>query len=259
MCRSAGAARADVGGGAVAPAPPDRCSSFVLRAMVLVPLQPRQASSLLGASAPRAAPWGSADVVGTLWTQGIRTPRRRSASDALEPVEPRYLIRTFGCQMNRHDSERIAGLLSSENLCACEYIWRPRRSICSPRTIWGRTPTTSVYWQPGTPSSRSKAAAHHVRIVVSGCLARSDREIEAFWVDRGVGTTLPHRSTRGAGRARLSPDGCARVHRDVPQRAARCAAGSVRAWGVDRAGLRQRLRLLHRSPRTRASALPPDR
>jgi len=26
-------------------------------------------------------------------------------------VERRYLIRTFGCQMNEHDSERIAGVL----------------------------------------------------------------------------------------------------------------------------------------------------
>jgi tRNA-2-methylthio-N6-dimethylallyladenosine synthase len=28
--------------------------------------------------------------------------------------EPRYLLRTFGCQMNEHDSERIAGLLTSD-------------------------------------------------------------------------------------------------------------------------------------------------
>ena len=26
-------------------------------------------------------------------------------------MERTYLIRTFGCQMNEHDSERIAGLL----------------------------------------------------------------------------------------------------------------------------------------------------
>ena len=28
----------------------------------------------------------------------------------------RYLIRTFGCQMNEHDSERLAGLLEAEGL-----------------------------------------------------------------------------------------------------------------------------------------------
>ncbi|HEY5578474.1 MAG TPA: tRNA (N6-isopentenyl adenosine(37)-C2)-methylthiotransferase MiaB, partial [Acidimicrobiia bacterium] len=27
-----------------------------------------------------------------------------------------YLIRTFGCQMNEHDSERIAGMLGSDGM-----------------------------------------------------------------------------------------------------------------------------------------------
>ena len=27
---------------------------------------------------------------------------------------PSYFIRTYGCQMNEHDSERIAGLLDAE-------------------------------------------------------------------------------------------------------------------------------------------------
>ena len=29
-------------------------------------------------------------------------------------MAPKYFIETFGCQMNMHDSERIAGLLESE-------------------------------------------------------------------------------------------------------------------------------------------------
>ena len=29
-------------------------------------------------------------------------------------AERRYLLRTFGCQMNEHDSERIAGLLTAD-------------------------------------------------------------------------------------------------------------------------------------------------
>ena len=28
----------------------------------------------------------------------------------------RYLVRTYGCQMNEHDSERIAGLLEQEGM-----------------------------------------------------------------------------------------------------------------------------------------------
>ena len=31
-------------------------------------------------------------------------------------MSERYLIRTFGCQMNEHDSERLAGLLEAEGL-----------------------------------------------------------------------------------------------------------------------------------------------
>ncbi|MBW3557611.1 MAG: tRNA (N6-isopentenyl adenosine(37)-C2)-methylthiotransferase MiaB, partial [Actinobacteria bacterium] len=34
-------------------------------------------------------------------------------------MSPRtYFIRTFGCQMNEHDSERIAGLLEADGLVA---------------------------------------------------------------------------------------------------------------------------------------------
>ena len=32
----------------------------------------------------------------------------------------RYLLRTFGCQMNEHDSERIAGLLESDGYVRAE-------------------------------------------------------------------------------------------------------------------------------------------
>ena len=31
-----------------------------------------------------------------------------------------YLIRTFGCQMNKHDSERVAGLLRAQSMTAVE-------------------------------------------------------------------------------------------------------------------------------------------
>ena len=38
---------------------------------------------------------------------------------AVPDNEPRrYLIRTFGCQMNAHDSERLAGVLEADGLVA---------------------------------------------------------------------------------------------------------------------------------------------
>ncbi|MFM8483988.1 MAG: tRNA (N6-isopentenyl adenosine(37)-C2)-methylthiotransferase MiaB, partial [Actinomycetota bacterium] len=32
----------------------------------------------------------------------------------------RYAVRTYGCQMNEHDSERIAGLLETDGLAPAE-------------------------------------------------------------------------------------------------------------------------------------------
>ena len=43
-------------------------------------------------------------------------------SQAPDPVESprRFYVRTYGCQMNEHDSERIAGLLASEGMEATD-------------------------------------------------------------------------------------------------------------------------------------------
>ena len=42
--------------------------------------------------------------------------RLAGSSDTLDAVDRRYLIRTFGCQMNEHDSERIGGLLMADGM-----------------------------------------------------------------------------------------------------------------------------------------------
>ena len=36
--------------------------------------------------------------------------------NSLGGVNGRYFVRTYGCQMNEHDSERIAGLLETDGL-----------------------------------------------------------------------------------------------------------------------------------------------
>ncbi len=33
-------------------------------------------------------------------------------------MQPTFLIRTFGCQMNEHDSERIGGVLMADGMTA---------------------------------------------------------------------------------------------------------------------------------------------
>ena len=46
----------------------------------------------------------------------------------IKEVRPRtregqtYFIRTFGCQMNEHDSERIAGLLESDGMVCADSV-----------------------------------------------------------------------------------------------------------------------------------------
>jgi tRNA-2-methylthio-N6-dimethylallyladenosine synthase len=40
----------------------------------------------------------------------------------VDGVARTYLIRTFGCQMNEHDSERIAGLLERDGYEATEDV-----------------------------------------------------------------------------------------------------------------------------------------
>ena len=41
-------------------------------------------------------------------------------------VERTYLIRTFGCQMNEHDSERIAGLLAADGMTPTDEVAQAR-------------------------------------------------------------------------------------------------------------------------------------
>ena len=37
---------------------------------------------------------------------------------AQRPAEPTYSVRTYGCQMNVHDSERLAGMLEEAGYVA---------------------------------------------------------------------------------------------------------------------------------------------
>ncbi len=69
------------------------------------------------------------------------------------PVTRTYLIRTFGCQMNEHDSERIAGLLEADGLAAGRRRSTTPTSSCSTPAASGRTPTTSST-APSATSSR---------------------------------------------------------------------------------------------------------
>ncbi len=100
-----------------------------------------------------------------------------------------YFIRTFGCQMNEHDSERMAGMLESEGYVPAE---GPQdASVVLFNTCCIReNADTRLYGNLGHTKA-IKDARPDLRIVVAGCLAQKDRESiqeRAPYVDVVLGT-----------------------------------------------------------------------
>src|SRR6201989_200388 len=100
-----------------------------------------------------------------------------------------YEVRTYGCQMNVHDSERLSGLLE-----AAGYV-RPGDgddadvvvlNTCAVR----ENADNKLYGNLGHLAPR-KAARPGMQIAVGGCLAQKDRATiteKAPWVDVVFGT-----------------------------------------------------------------------
>jgi len=100
-----------------------------------------------------------------------------------------YLIRTFGCQMNEHDSERIAGLLESGGLTPTEDVGAAKVIVLNTCAV-RENADNRLYGSLGHLKP-VKDANPEVRIVVAGCLAQKDQGIiqrRAPWVDVVVGT-----------------------------------------------------------------------
>jgi len=101
----------------------------------------------------------------------------------------RYLIRTFGCQMNEHDSERIAGLLESDGMVAAEDIDDADVVVINTCCV-RENADNRLYGNLGQLKS-VKDRKPGMRIMVGGCLAQKDREIlreKSPWVDVVFGT-----------------------------------------------------------------------
>ncbi len=100
-----------------------------------------------------------------------------------------YFLRTFGCQMNEHDSERIAGLFESDGMS-------PVGDYESADVVFINTCTirenadNRLYGHLGQLKQLKDAMPGKV-LVVGGCAAQKDREIvrrRAPWVDVVLGT-----------------------------------------------------------------------
>ena len=104
-------------------------------------------------------------------------------------MERTYLIRTFGCQMNEHDSERIGGLLMADGMVPTDDVERARVIVLNTCAI-RENADNKLYGNLGHLKP-VKDRHPDLKIVVSGCLAQKDQGLiqrKAPWVDVVVGT-----------------------------------------------------------------------
>ncbi|HVN12790.1 MAG TPA: tRNA (N6-isopentenyl adenosine(37)-C2)-methylthiotransferase MiaB [Kineosporiaceae bacterium] len=100
-----------------------------------------------------------------------------------------YEVRTFGCQMNVHDSERLAGLLEAAGYVRAEGSRRPDVVVFNTCAV-RENADNKLYGNLGHLAS-VKAGTPGMQIAVGGCLAQKDRDTilrRAPWVDVVFGT-----------------------------------------------------------------------
>ena len=118
------------------------------------------------------------------------TPVPRDRWGTLERMsQRRYLLRTFGCQMNEHDSERIAGLLTADGYVPTDDAAEASVVVFNTCAI-RENADNRLYGNLGHLRPL-KERNPRLRIVVAGCLAQKDGGLireRAPWVDVVVGT-----------------------------------------------------------------------
>jgi len=104
-------------------------------------------------------------------------------------VSRTYFVRTFGCQMNEHDSERIAGLLEAEGLVAAPTAEDADVVVLNTCTI-RENADNRLYGNLGH-LKRLKESRPGMQIAVGGCMAQKDQGLiqqRAPYVDVVFGT-----------------------------------------------------------------------
>jgi tRNA-2-methylthio-N6-dimethylallyladenosine synthase len=91
-------------------------------------------------------------------------------------AEPRrFYIRTFGCQMNEHDSERIAGLLAAEGMQHTDDVDEADVVVFNTCCV-RENADNKLYGHLGRVKAL-KDRRPDVQIAVGGCLAQKDRDL----------------------------------------------------------------------------------
>jgi tRNA-2-methylthio-N6-dimethylallyladenosine synthase len=91
------------------------------------------------------------------------------------PEGRRFHIRTFGCQMNEHDSERIAGLLAADGMEHTDDIEQADVIVFNTCCV-RENADNKLYGHLGRVKAL-KERRPDVQIAVAGCLAQKDREL----------------------------------------------------------------------------------
>jgi tRNA-2-methylthio-N6-dimethylallyladenosine synthase len=114
-------------------------------------------------------------------------------------VTRKYAVRTFGCQMNAHDSERIAGLFDQEGMEPAanddEADVIVLNTCCIRENADDKLYGTLGWLKPWKEAGRASGIER--QIVVAGCLAQKDKERvreRAPFVDVVMGTHNVHRA-----------------------------------------------------------------
>ncbi|HLH46944.1 MAG TPA: MiaB/RimO family radical SAM methylthiotransferase, partial [Acidimicrobiales bacterium] len=117
----------------------------------------------------------------------------------------RYFIRTYGCQMNEHDSQRLAGLLEEDGLVPATGV--DDADVVVLNTCCIRENADNKLYGALGHLRAAKDRRPELQIAVGGCLAQKDRDgiqARAPWVDAVWGT---HNVSRAATLLRQAAEG----------------------------------------------------
>src|SRR5215470_3196803 len=87
----------------------------------------------------------------------------------------RFYVRTYGCQMNEHDSERIAGVLAADGMEPTDDLGEADVVVLNTCCI-RENADNKLYGHLGRLKAL-KARRPDLQIAVGGCLAQKDREL----------------------------------------------------------------------------------
>lgn len=108
----------------------------------------------------------------------------------------KYVLRTYGCQMNEHDSERIAGMLEADGYESTTDELEADVVVLNTCCI-RENADNKLYGALGNLKVTKEQHNPDLQIVVAGCLAQKDRDViqeRAGHVDVVFGTHNVHRA-----------------------------------------------------------------